>query len=439
MQKRGKKLRHSLLKFAGIPALISMGVLALVLLAVKLTGQTFVLEVDSVLPWHSIFEFTSSVVSISIFFIAWNAYKHTKNLRSLVLGVAFLFVGVIDFMHLLSYPGMPIFVTASSAAKSIDYWIVARLVQAIALAGFVFISEKPTTKKFFQPILLFIAISSILGVFILQSYYSHTLPVMFAPGEGLTSTKVFLEYLVIFISIIAILGIVNEFRKTKKIELMLLVSALVFYIFSELTFTLYTSAFDIFSVLGHIFKVISMIFVYSALFSNSVIWPYVKLKENQDKLDAIVNNSPDGAIMIDGDFNIIWSNKVFQETFIDDEDGKKCYQEYRDRYELCKKCAVEKEDKVGGVHTVEVAGLCGERALEVRHTRITHNGEKVLYELFRDVTDRKESEKVNVELMSELEAKIEDLERFTNATLDREKTMIEMKEKLKKFEGAEKE
>jgi len=405
-----------LLLFAGLPIIISVLVLVSVLLLVKLTGREYAFEVSTYLAWHNLFEFVSAVVSISIFLISWNSYKKTKNLRDLVLGAAFLFIGAVDFMHLLSYQGMPVFITESGTGKAIDYWLAARLVQAGILATFVFIPKKSKHGRLIPYVLLLTAWSSILAVFFVESYFSHLVPTMFVPGEGLTATKIWLEYLVIFIAVFAAMAIGREYERTRRAELMVLISGLIFFIFSELTFTLYASAFDIFNLLGHTFKVASMYFIFLAFFSGGVSRPYEELEESQNKLETIVNASPDGADIVDADLNILWMNKKFREKFRDAAVGKKCYRIYRDDKKKCGKCSLKKTNARIKTHVTEVSEECGDRIFEIRHTGIIHEGKPAVFELFRDITERKAAEAEMKRILEELKELDELKDDFLNTT-----------------------
>lgn len=53
--------------------------------------------------FHSLVELFSVIVAIGLFIVAWNSRKWTEHSYFLILGVAYLFVGVIDMVHTLSY------------------------------------------------------------------------------------------------------------------------------------------------------------------------------------------------------------------------------------------------------------------------------------------------------------------------------------------------
>jgi len=61
------------------------------------------------LAWHNILEFTSVLISFTVFAVSYYTYEQTGNLRSVFLGSVFLAVGMVDAFHTLSYKGMPAF------------------------------------------------------------------------------------------------------------------------------------------------------------------------------------------------------------------------------------------------------------------------------------------------------------------------------------------
>ena len=178
----------SLLTYVGFPM---MGML-MVLVALGIFKDQFylVFKIDTYLVWHNITEFGSVIISFSIFLLSWYAYGQLGNRRELVVGVAFLIVGAVDFMHALSFPGMPAFVSQNSTDKAIDYWIVARLIQAAALVFSGFLPTLQKQQRFTRTALTIGALSFIVATFYIVTYLPDQIPAMFVPDEGLTATKI---------------------------------------------------------------------------------------------------------------------------------------------------------------------------------------------------------------------------------------------------------
>lgn len=284
---------EDLLKILVIPTLGMLIVLAVLGLFKDQFYSVF--KIDTYLVWHNIFEFSSVVGSFAIFLLSWYTYGQLGNRRELFIGVAFLIVGSIDFMHALSFPGMPAFVSQNSTNKAINYWIVARLIQAAGLAFSGFIPTRINKSRFLRAAITIGALSFIALTFSVVTYLPDRIPAMFVPDKGLTPTKIWLEYTVIFLILVAISKYAMIYRQTRGRESRILLIGLTFFVFSELSFTLYASAFDTYNLLGHIFKIGITVSAFVALFVSSVQKPFIErkraeeaLKEHSERLEEMV-------------------------------------------------------------------------------------------------------------------------------------------------------
>ena len=102
----------------------------------------------SYLLFHTLAEIFSIVIAGGIFVIGWNSRKNIDNSFFLVVGVSFLFVGFIDIIHTLAYPGMNIF-TEYDTNLPTQLWIAARYLQA-----FSFLLASLVVNKRVKPILI---------------------------------------------------------------------------------------------------------------------------------------------------------------------------------------------------------------------------------------------------------------------------------------------
>ena len=73
---------------------------ALVLFGLYLTS------LYSYLLFHSLAEVFSVAVAFAIFMLVWNARRFIGNSSLLLLGIGYLFIGGLDFIHTLAYKGM---------------------------------------------------------------------------------------------------------------------------------------------------------------------------------------------------------------------------------------------------------------------------------------------------------------------------------------------
>jgi hypothetical protein len=66
------------------------------------------------LLFHAIAELSAIIISVGIFVVGWNSRAYITTSFFLIIGVSFLFIGIIDLIHTLAYAGMNIFIGFTS-------------------------------------------------------------------------------------------------------------------------------------------------------------------------------------------------------------------------------------------------------------------------------------------------------------------------------------
>ncbi len=220
------------------------------------------------LLFHSLAELFAVVVACGIFIIAWNTRRLTDTPFFLFIGVAFLFVGGIDLLHMLAYSGMNVF-SGYDANLPTQLWIVARYTESLSLLmALVFFNRK------IKPglvVLCYTFILSLLGGLI---FYWETFPACFIEGEGLTAFKIGSEY-VICLLFLSSIGLLWQRRKALDGKILQwLIAALLMSIGAELSFILYQDPYGFYNLIGHFLKVVSFYLVYVAVIETNLIDPY---------------------------------------------------------------------------------------------------------------------------------------------------------------------
>lgn len=255
-----------------------------------------VMSVASYLSWHNLFEFTGVLVCLTVFLVSYYTYNQTRNLRPIFLGAVLMTIGMLDAFHTLSYKGMPTFLIENDDAnRATTLWIISRLIEG---AGFFAVTFINTEVKSNLNRKLFWIVSTGFStlILIITTYYPGFFPPMYIEGSGLTQWKICLEYVVIILFCFTTLRFIAEYKATKNRTMILLCISLVVSIFSEISFVLYDSVYDIYNYLGHIYKFVSFYFIFKANFINTVQEPYNKLylakqelRKYADNLDKIVH------------------------------------------------------------------------------------------------------------------------------------------------------
>ena len=239
----------------------------------------------SYLPLHMFAESFSIVVSMMVFGVAWNVYSTERPGNIVILACALMAVGLIDFAHMLSFKGMPDFITPSGPEKAINLWLVARLFAALALLTVAVRSWQRSYSYRARHGLLAVSLAVSVAVIWLGLAYPQAWPRTFIAGQGLTPFKIGAEYAIVAILLIPAALFYVQARRPQSYDATSLFAATVITILSELSFTVYSDVADIFNLLGHVYKIVAYMFIYRAVFVSSVREPFqrldTELAENQ--------------------------------------------------------------------------------------------------------------------------------------------------------------
>ncbi|WP_246052694.1 MASE3 domain-containing protein [Leptospira semungkisensis] len=240
-------------------------------------------EVSPYLLFHNIAESFSIFVSMSIFGVGWFSYAQSKDRHTLFIGTVFLGIALMDMMHMLAYAGMPDFVTSNSPNKSTQFWIIVRFYAAASFCVSAFLPNENNTGRLRWIFLVFPILVSLIS-FVAITFYPNLVPITFSATEGLTPFKRNSEFLVIALLISATIAYWFRVKKYGWNSNKYFLYAFVFSILSEAVFAVYTTVFDIYNILGHIYKIISFYLIYKGVFISSINKPYKQLLDTNDRL-----------------------------------------------------------------------------------------------------------------------------------------------------------
>ena len=246
------------------------------------------MDKDSYVVFHNVAEFFSIMVSLSVFSVGWFTYDQSKDRHALFLSVAFLAVGLLDFMHTMSNAAMPAFLTPNSTNKSTQFWIAARLFDASAFVISASIYPHSRSKWLSRKVLLPSAMMVTWLVFTAVVFFPSYLPATAVQGFGLTPLKRYLEFLVILLLAAAAVAYWKRMKLTEDRSLVYYPAAFIICIFSEGVFASYKTGFDTYNVLGHIYKVAAFYLIYKGVFIAAVKAPYEKLV-NQERIKHLAS------------------------------------------------------------------------------------------------------------------------------------------------------
>ena len=289
------------------------------LIGVLVLAGLYLASRHSFLLFHTLAEVFSIVVAFGIFALAWNSKRFIDNNYILIIGIAYLFVAIIDLLHTMSYKGMGVF-QGYDANLPTQLWIAGRYVQSLSLlVAPLLIGRKLNTNFVFFGYLI-VASLLLASIFAWQVF-----PVCLVEGVGLTPFKKISEYVISAILLVAIYLLFLWRNKFDRNVLRLLAASIIVTIGSELAFTFYTDVYDLFNIIGHFLKIVAFYLIYRAIIWTGFAKPYAllfrDLKQREEALEAsekhysaLVRNLADAVFKIK-EGKIVWCNERVGEIY----------------------------------------------------------------------------------------------------------------------------
>jgi len=257
-----------------------------VVFSAALAGLYFT-RLYSYLLFHSLAEMISVIISGTIFVLAWNSRKIVRHPFFGILGISYLFVGLLDLLHTLAYSGMGVF-PQFGANLPTQLWIAARYLNSLSfLLACAFVN-----RKFNYPWFLF-GYAVIVSLFLTALFLGNLFPDCYLEGSGLTPFKKGSEYVISALFLAAIPLLWKRRRTFDPGVLRLLILALVLTALSELAFTLYLGVEDLANMIGHYLKVIACYLIYKALIETEFVAPYNLLFRDLKQSEAALRRAND--------------------------------------------------------------------------------------------------------------------------------------------------
>lgn len=286
------------------PAMRNVGLVLATLLAGLLTAASLpalegIRGIAHYLPLHALLETAAIVVAMMVFAVSLSSQSLQLPANVVFLGCVFLGVALLDFSHLLSFAGMPDYVTPSGPEKSIAFWLAARLLTAMALLAVALSPWRSQAAAMTRGVLLaavLVVVAVFHGVIL---WHPELLPRTFIPGEGLTPLKRHCEYTLIAANLAAAAVLWWRMRAPQALSAADLFGAAGAAAISEAFFTIYTDVTDAYNLLGHVYKVVAFLLVYRAVFVVNVQWPYDQLRAAQAQVQATLSALPDLSFEVD--------------------------------------------------------------------------------------------------------------------------------------------
>lgn len=297
----------------GLPGWVLLALSPFLLWWVSHPSRTVVIELQQFLFWHTAVEVFAVVVAMLIFVTGYRAILSPRKGAMVILGVAFLGVGLLDFLHAMAYAGMPHVMTPNTPQKSIFFWLAARGLAAGALLVYALLPATSHVTLFKKHLALGIMLVIVAMLGCIGNLWPDKIPLFFSQEQGLTPLKVGLEWLIIFTHLATLLALwyrrhVLAHECIKALALAVMLSAI-----SELFFTM-LGVFekDGANVLGHLYKVAAYLYLFHATVSESLNRPLQHMEMQHLREKLILNAAPDGVMWVDHTGRILMANPAME-------------------------------------------------------------------------------------------------------------------------------
>lgn len=220
------------------------------------------------------------VIAFAIFFFTWNSRDLMQGGFFLIIGIAYMFIGGLEFLHVASYIDFGGHY-GNEADLPLQLWAITRYLEAASfIVAAVFIRSK--VNLFFT----FSIYALLTGTMLASVYIWNIFPSCIDQQQEFTSFKIISEYVICFLFAASFALLYKKrFLFSKKVLLLILTSIL-FSIASEILLTLYADPNGFFNIFSHILKVASFYLIYRAVIVTGLRDPYAILLRDLKESEA---------------------------------------------------------------------------------------------------------------------------------------------------------
>jgi hypothetical protein len=254
----------------------------------------------------------SIIVAAGIFIVAWNARRITESWFLIILGIGYLFVGVLTVIPAAA------FLQAVPAAKSSlnlasQFRLTGRFIEVITLtASFALIGKKfqtVKTREFFA-YLIFLAYLSVSLILFFLIYFDKAFPVVYVAGHGPTNFKIASEFIISGFFILALYLLLRKRDRLDKKTVFFFSLSIICGIAAELFLASYELPQNWENIFGHIAMFVSYYFLYKAVIEVSLEKPFAlifqNLKRSEERFEHALKSSPLVVFNQNADLRYTW-------------------------------------------------------------------------------------------------------------------------------------
>ena len=297
---------------------LSSFILLMILIILLHPYLYYIFESESSTIIHSFFEMFSIFVAFSIFLYGWNTYPYILTKTYLWLPVVFFSIGVFDLFHMITYPGMPPFITESSLNKTLWFSIMGGATESIGIFLLVLVMFNDKKERLRSRILIaLLTVFTLLAITFLIINYEDYLPEIFSNGWTLFRNIIYL-----FICGIYVFSVIYIFKHLKKSqdEVYVYLVIAMFFLFLRTFISFFTNDFQgDWRYFAHLFKLLAYIYIFIGFYTSKLKLTFKKNEEIEEDLnimqglmESFFSNTPEGMLILNNQGKIIRLNQGFE-------------------------------------------------------------------------------------------------------------------------------
>jgi PAS domain S-box-containing protein len=263
---------------------------------------------------HSIAQIFSIAVAFGIFALVWNVQQFMEDSFFLVIGIAFVFIGLTDLFHSLTFKTLGATSLHNGSNISNQLHLSARFVQAATMCAAPYFLNRKVRISY-----ILFSFFALLSFFYLSIFTFRIFPECYRELTGATLFQILSEY---FIAAMFASAIYITWKKRSYFHSMIfrLITTSLFLTFvSQLGFAANTGN-DLITISCHFLNIISILIIYKAVIEMNFTRPYevlfMHLKESENQLrkerdvaQTYLDTSADVVIILDLNGKIRLINK----------------------------------------------------------------------------------------------------------------------------------
>ncbi|HVN56202.1 MAG TPA: MASE3 domain-containing protein [Anaerolineaceae bacterium] len=269
--------------------------------------------------FHTLVELFFIIIAVSIFIVTWNARPFLDNPALLFIGIAYLFVAMLDLLHVLEYQEVRA-ISGFNLNQAMQAWLAARLFLAGALVAASFFTHQRFNPKVLMAVFTALALLITVGIF-----SGKGIPAVYSMSFEPTPFKFGLE-IVITVLFLAALGLLARFSADFHPSVFRFLGlSIASLAAAEITLSATLETFTPVTVTGHLISIAAVLLIYKAVTETGLVRPYEllfhNLQRSQDELRherdfaaAILDNTYALVAVLDSQARILRLNRAFEES-----------------------------------------------------------------------------------------------------------------------------